>query len=322
MKRQNLPSLIMIVTAVLMAACGGQASSEAPAEETTTISVSGALALFPLMTLWAEAYSAENPDIRFDVQGGGAGKGMTDVLSGAVDIAMLSRDARPEELEQGAYVVPVTIDAVVAIINAENPVAADLLAQGITTEEGAALWLSESAPTWGELTGTDSAEAINVYTRSDSSGAAEVWAQFLGGEAQEDLFGTGLNGDPAVVEAVRRDALGLGYVNVAFAFDPASGEPFEGLAVLPIDLDGSGSIEAAEDFYGTRGALDEAISAGLYPSPPARALSLVTVGEPSPQIAEFYRWVLTEGQQYVEQSGYVSLSADQIEASLELVPEE
>ena len=32
-----------------------------------------------------------HPDVQFDVQGGGAGKGMTDTIAGAVDIGMISR---------------------------------------------------------------------------------------------------------------------------------------------------------------------------------------------------------------------------------------
>src|SRR5690606_19342020 len=110
----------LMVMALLLVACGGGAAEQPAAEgEQRTISVSGAFALFPMMTVWAEQYSAINPDIRFDVQGGGAGKGMTDVLAGAVDIAMVSRELKPEETDQGAFGVPVTIDAVVATANAD-----------------------------------------------------------------------------------------------------------------------------------------------------------------------------------------------------------
>ncbi len=44
-----------------------------------------------------------NPGVTFDISAGGAGKGMTDVLSSAVDIGMVSREIRPEEQEQGAF---------------------------------------------------------------------------------------------------------------------------------------------------------------------------------------------------------------------------
>ena len=72
--------------------------------------------------------------MRFDIQGGGAGKGMTDVLSGAVDVAMLSCEVREEETSQGAELVPVVIDAVVGNVNADNPHLAAILATGITPE--------------------------------------------------------------------------------------------------------------------------------------------------------------------------------------------
>jgi phosphate transport system substrate-binding protein len=94
-----------------------------------------------MVTVWADEYQKENPNVQFDIQGGGAGKGMTDVLAGAVDVAMVSREIRPEEKDQGAYGIPVTIDAVVGTVNANNPYLEDLLKQGITPETGAKIWM-------------------------------------------------------------------------------------------------------------------------------------------------------------------------------------
>jgi len=170
---------------MLLAACGSTQSAESAATAVTgepvRISVSGAFALFPIVSLWTEQYSQLHPNITFDVQGGGAGKGMTDMLTGAADIAMLSRDPRQEELDQGAFLVPVTIDAVVGTVNANNPYLAELQAQGLTPEEANAIWITGEMTTWGQLLGTDAAESINVYTRSDSAGAAEMWALFSQG---------------------------------------------------------------------------------------------------------------------------------------------
>jgi len=74
------------------AVSGGDAGKDGSGSgEAVTISVSGAFALFPLMTIWAEAYHDLQPDVTFDIQAGGAGKGMTDMLAGAADVAMLSR---------------------------------------------------------------------------------------------------------------------------------------------------------------------------------------------------------------------------------------
>ncbi len=311
--------LLLLMGVSVLGACGAPAAPAdgAPAAEgETVLTVSGAFALFPLLTVWAEAYGEVDPSVRFDVQAGGAGKGMTDVLSGAADIAMLSREARAEELEQGAVLVPVTVDSVLATANAANPHLADLLARGISSESGAAIWLTGESTTWGQLLGNDAGDAINVYTRSDASGAAEQWARFLGGEAQEELLGTAVNGDPGLAEAIRQDPLGIGYNNVGFAYDPATGAPIAGLAVVPIDVNGDGTVSDDENFYASRDAFTAAVAEGLYPYPPARILYLVTDGAPSPAITAFYRWVLTEGQQYVGPAGYVPLKDEQIQAAL------
>ena len=317
--------LISLSIAVLLAACAPTApAAEAPAAsgETTVLAISGAFALFPMVTVWADAYKAANPNIDFDIQAGGAGKGITDVLAGAVDIAMVSRELREEETSQGATGVPVTIDAVVGTFNAANPYAAEILAKGITPEIANAIWLSGTTTTYGQWLGTDATDAINVYTRSDAAGAAEMWAKYGLGKVQEELIGTGVNADPGLAEAVRQDPLGVGYNNIGFAYDPATLLPIEGLQIIPLDLNGDGQISEDENVYATRDDLAEAIATGVYPSPPARVLYLVTKGEPSAIILDFYRWILSEeGQALVPGAGYVKLNAEQLAAAQELVGE-
>lgn len=314
--------VLSLVLVMALAACGGAgATTEAPAVdqaaeaeevEAQTLTVSGAFALFPMMTVWGEQYALTNPSVRFDITGGGAGKGITDMLSGVADIAMVSRELKQEEIDQGAFGVPVTIDAVVATVNADNPYIDEILARGLTPEAAAAIWMSQEMSTWGQFLGTDATEAITVYTRSDAAGAAEVWAKYMGGSVQEDLIGTAVNGDPGVAEAVRQDVLGIGYNNIGFAYDLSTGQQLDGLRVVPLDLNGDGQISADEDVYATKDDIAAAIAARVYPFPPARELYLVTKGEPTPVIVDLYRWILTEGQAFVGDAGYVALNAERL----------
>lgn len=324
-----LPKLyrIVLLTLVLgmLAACGGGGSAGSGSAAQTggqqeTLSISGAFALFPMVTLWAEEYQKVNPNVRFDIQGGGAGKGMTDVLAGAVDIAMVSRELRPIELEQGAYGVPVTIDAVIGTLNANNPHLERIQTQGISRETAIGIWMTGDVTTWGQALGIDDETQINVYTRSDASGAGEMWSMFLGGDSQEDLLGTAVNADPGLAEAVRQDPLGVGYNNIGFAYDQTTELPIAGLQIIPIDLDGDGRLSDEESFYTTRAQLTAAIAAEVYPFPPARVLYLVTKGEPSPTIIDFYRWILNEGQAFVPDAGYVRLNEARLNEALSLLP--
>jgi phosphate transport system substrate-binding protein len=86
---------------------------------------------------------------------------------------------------------------------------------------------------------------------------------------------------------------------------------------IPADVDGDGRIGEAESFYGTRTDVKRAIAEGAYPSPPARDLSLLTKGEPQGLAREFLLWVLTDGQQYVDEAGYVELPQEKLSAALD-----
>jgi len=287
-----------------------------PKELTSRVTVSGAWALYPMMIKWAEEFQKINPKVRIEVSAGGAGKGMTDALGGLVDIGMVSREIYPEEIQQGAFGIAVVKDAVVPTVNKGNPVLTDLLANGMKKQTFIDVWVIGNATSWGEAIGKpEIIERINVYTRSDACGAAETWAKYLG-VRQEDLLGVGVYGDPGLAEAVKNDPLGTGFNNLNYAYDNSTGKTIEGLIILPIDLNANGRIDENENFYNTKAKLLEAIATGAYPSPPARDLYVVAKGEFKGLAKEFVKWILTEGQQYVSQTGYIQLSAEKLAEEL------
>jgi phosphate transport system substrate-binding protein len=266
-----------------------------------------------------EEFQKIHPEIKVDIQAGGAGKGIADVLSGMVDLGMVSRDIRPEEMDKGARPIPVTRDAVVAAVSARNPYLGEILTKGISRRALVEIWTGNGEVSWGRVLGTSAKETVRVFTRSDACGAAETWAAFLG-KRQEDLGGVGVYGDPGLSDAVRRDPLGIGFNNVNFAYDASTLKPISGLAIVPLDLDGDGAVEPEESFYASRDALTAAIARGAYPSPPARDLFLVAKGTPSrPAVVEFLRWVLTEGQAFVAQTGYIALPAEKLAEGLKFI---
>ena len=77
------------------------------------ISLSGAFALYPMVVKWAEEFKKIHPNVRIDISGGGAGKGMTDALAKVVDLGMVSRDVHDVEFKKGAVAFAVVKDAVV-----------------------------------------------------------------------------------------------------------------------------------------------------------------------------------------------------------------
>jgi len=300
--------LVMVVAAVAFSGCTD--SSAGNAQEKITIS--GAFALYPMMIAWSEEYNKINPDVKIEISAGGAGKGMTDAISGMVDIGMVSREIYPEEEAKGAIWVSVAKDAVVGTFNENNPISQDIKEKGFSNSSLTSLYVDAQYATWGDIyEGVESDKAVNVYTRSDACGAASIWAKYMGYK-QEDLQGTGVSGDPGVAEAVKNDKLGIGYNNINFAYDLTTGLPINGIAIVPLDLNDNGKIDPDEDFYTTRDDLIQAISEGKYPSPPARDLNLVTKTEFTGATKEFVEWILTDGQDYILENGYLPLSNERI----------
>jgi phosphate transport system substrate-binding protein len=308
--------LVMLIVLSMLAGCAGAQQNN---KEQQTIAVSGAFALYPLMVQWADQYQQLYPDVRIDVSAGGAGKGMADAIAGAVDIGMVSREISQEEVDQGAYGIAVTRDAVFGTISDKNPYLAEILANGITKDILAGIFLTGEITTWGQVLGKpEITDEIHVYTRSDACGAAEMWVKYVGGKNQEELLGIGVNADPGVLEAVIKDPLGIGYNNLNYAYDTKSGLPVTGAAVLPLDINDNGMVDPDEELLSKEQAV-AAVAENRYPSPPARPLYLVTKGKPSGATLDLITWILADGQGFVDEAGYVELTAEQLKSSQDLL---
>jgi phosphate transport system substrate-binding protein len=319
---KNITRLLFVlaIISLLGLPLAGCASTPQPAssgELSGNITISGAFALYPMMTRWAEEFQKANPKVTFDVSAGGAGKGMADALSGAVDIGMVSRGITPEEEAKGAFWIGVVKDAVFPVVNEKNPVLQDILKQGIKQEIFEGIFITGEIKTWGQVVGKpEITDQIHVYTRSDACGAADVWAKYLGNKKQEDLQGVGVSGDPGLLDAVVKDPLGIGFNNLGYVFDNATGKPVAGAVPAPIDKDGNGQA-STDEWIQTKAQADELIVQGKYPEPPARVENLVTKGKPSGLVQTFLLWILTDGQKFVGEAGYVPLSQDQLDTAMQ-----
>ena len=313
--KSAIKSLITYTSKILMLLMIVYGCNSAKSKE-QTITISGAFALYPLVVQWAEEYQKENPEIRFNISGGGAGKGMADALAGAVDLGMFSREITQAEKNKGVWWVGLTIDAVIPTISSENHCVDSLKKHGMTQHEFSELFFSGKTFKWNDFITTNKDINVVVYTRSDACGAAGTWAKYLGGN-QEDIKGIGIFGDPGLAEAVSKDPLGIGYNNTIFVYDIKTGQKRPGIDIIPIDINGNGYIDKEEDFYDTFDQILNAIALNKYPSPPSRELYFVANGKPQKNATiHFIKWTLTKGQQFIKEAGYVPLDSSKIKSYL------
>ena len=307
--------LILCLLISILASC----SRTADKAVRHAIRISGAWALYPMMVVWADEYMKIH-DIDIEVTGGGAGKGISDVFSNQSDIGMVSRPLKQEELEQGAFYIAVAKDTVLAIINENNPVYEDIMEKGLSPEDLRKIFLGEVSR-WGELFNKNMEDdEIIVYGRADSSGAASVWASFLGGYTEADLQNnsdSNVSGDQPMANSVQGDPNAIGFSNMNYVYNTETGGSIETIRPVPIDLNDNDILDDDERFYDDRSVFLKNVSEGKYPSPPTREEYLVGNGPFEGYVKEFVKWILEDGQGFLEPNGYVGLVENEREKELE-----
>lgn len=308
-------SLILILLVLTISGCKPKTSSvdcNIKSDLKGQISISGAFALYPITVLWADEFKKENPDVEIDISTGGAGKGMDDALSGIVDLGMISRRITTQEEEYGVWYIALTKESVIPTISAENPYLSEILKRGVTRDELKDIFIEGKIKTWEQLLGKPGNTLLNIYTRSDASGAAIMWSEYLGVK-QKDLIGKEVYGDPELAETVKNDIYSIGYNNVNYVYDYKTRNKFNKLEVIPIDFNSNGKIDPEEMIYDNLESINKSIVSGVYPSPPSRDLYFVSKGKPQKkEVIAFIEWILTKGQAFVIKAGYIPFSDTRI----------
>lgn len=265
-----------------------------------TVTLSGAWAIYPTAVAWAEAFRKLHPKVKIDVSAGGAGKGAADAIAGLVDIGMVSRDPDPAEIQKGIVPIYILHDAVFSVVSDKNPVLDDLLRKGIKLKTWIDIYVAGGITTWDEVVGRNVNKKIHIYTRSDSCGAAASWAKYTGNKKQEDLKGVGVYGDPGLLEATKRDPLGIGYSNFSYVFT-REGSVVNGVKLAPIDSNENG-VADPDELYESRDEAIKAIRSGRYPA--TRKNYFFVKGRPKGLVKEFIKFALSdEGVKIVDEVG-------------------
>jgi len=254
----------------------------APAER-QTITIKGSDTLLQVGQHWAEVYMKAHPDVTIQVTGGGSGTGIAALIDGTTDICQASRAMKQEEKDKlkanknvEAVETPVALDALAIYVNKENPVTA------LTLEQAQKVFLGEITD-WKDVGGKPG--KIVLYGRENSSGTYVYFKDnVLKGDDYAATAQT-LPGTAAVVNAVSKDANGIGYGGAAYA---------QGVREVAVSRDGKGA--------GISPSL-KTIQDGSYPI--TRYLFFYTRTKPSGKAKGFIDWVLSaQGQSVASEVGY------------------
>ena len=170
-----MSKIVRIITVLVilnvLPGCGGPPTSAPgtaePRKATQTIINKGSDTMVNLALAWAEAYTAQHPEVRISVTGGGTGTGIAALINGTVDIANASRAMEPEEVDEARAngIEPVEHivagDAIAVVVNPTNPVNA------LTIDQLSDIFTGKITR-WPEVGGED--RPIVLLSRESNSG--------------------------------------------------------------------------------------------------------------------------------------------------------
>lgn len=272
----------------------------------------GSDTLANLMTLWAEAFEKDYPNVNIQVQAAGSSTAPPALTEGVSNFGPMSRKMKDKEIEAfekhygyKPLGVRVAIDALAIYVHKDNPIDSLTIQQvDATFSTTRRCGGTRNVRTWGDLglTGSWVNRPIQLYGRNSVSGTYGYFKQI--GLCSGDFKNT-VNEQPgsaSVVQSVTASLNGIGYSGVGYVTSGVRAVPIaEDTAMPPVKVT-------------TETALD-----GSYPL--RRYLYIYVNKKPdtplNPLEFEFLRMVLsTTGQEVVEKDGYVPLSARMVNREL------
>ncbi len=265
-----------------------------------------------LMTLWAEGFKAQYPNVKIEIEGKGSSTAPPALIAGTAQFGPMSRLMKSSEADEferkfGYKPTPVSVavDALAVFVHKDNPIQCLSLQQVDAifskTRKGG---LDQDIATWGDLglSGEWAAKPISLYGRNSASGTYGYFKEEALSKGDYKDSVKEQPGSSAVVQGVATDKFAIGYSGIGYKTAD--------VRAVPLGKKEGECVEAsAEQAY-----------AGKYPL--ARFLYIYTNKDPNQQLdpvrAEFVRYVLSkQGQQVVVKDGYFPVTATVVEKDAE-----
>ena len=169
----------VIVCLVLLATCASfESCSQAPAtpHAPLTIRMGGSDSMQLLARDLADAYHRGHLYAAVEIHGGNSSSGLAEFARGSLDIALVSRSPRSDELKQpAARVIAIARDGIVIVVHRSNPLT------NVTREELAKIFSGEIL-NWSDLSGQPPQAgdgSIQIVSREEGSGLRSVFEQTI-----------------------------------------------------------------------------------------------------------------------------------------------
>ena len=274
------------------------------------VRLDGSSTVYPIAQALAEEF-AHGRRVQVKVGISGTGGGFEKFCRGDIDIAAASRAITPAERETCArkgiteiLEFPVAIDAITVLVSQRND-----FVQCLSVDELANIFRDGGARTWRDVRPEWPDRPINLYHPGADSGTFDYFTEAVleggGRDFSHRTNGNASEDDNTIAVGVREDPYGIAYLG--FAYYQEAGD-----SVRAVEIDnGDGCVVPTV----------ATAQAGEY-QPLTRTLYFYANEarlRDQPTLVEFFDFAYNELSEIIEETGYINLPGDQLDAARQLV---
>jgi phosphate transport system substrate-binding protein len=192
---------ILLVAGVL-----GVAAPAAASAATTTVTISGATASYPLVSLLAQKYVKLFPKkYRFKIAQGGAQIGINDVAAGRVTIGDVSRDPLQTD-PSGLVFYPIAKYGICVVTNKANTLG------NLTPAQVTSIFTGKTRA-WSQVPGATATGTIDLISRTSVAGVLTSFQTLLLEGKKVSSLASELSSEGLLRQAVENDPNGIGFIS-------------------------------------------------------------------------------------------------------------
>lgn len=280
---------------VLFALCITTTAFAAENTAKEPVVISGTKFTYPLIEKWIAEYEKVNPNATIKL----ASKVNTGQTA---DLNIIAHQPAQNELQPNQEIIYAGRYALLPVTNNNNPILTDAK-KGLNKKELDKLFF--------EVIDFDSDEPAqkskfkaNIYSRDNQACASTALAGYFGHQSSE-IRGKKVFGDDIyLLSAIKKDSIGLAYNNLGYLYDINSRNLKEGIALLPLDL----KKEAKSILSGNLDEVLKVLESTKVETVPVEKIGFVySQQNERKEVSEFLKWVLTEGQKFNHDKGFLNL---------------
>ena len=304
---KTLISAFFVLSFLLFNTAGLCVENDNPPKE-QTLQIVSSPEIYDLASNWVAGYGKLNPGQKIELR---LQSEETAMKEG--NLYLLANNHPTLANEESGWKLVIGHDLVVPVINAKNPLLAEIKIKGLTADDFARL-ISEKAD-WSMVIKGASNTPVKSYIADNQNVIAKIAGFTKTDEAA--IAATKIGSAAEVISLVQQNVNAIGFCNLADVLNQGKDGFANQISIAPVDKNKNGRMDSFEKIFDNPAALTRGAWIGKYPRALCGNIYALATEKPTNQTAlDFMAYVTENGQELVKNSGYSILSSGQKAANM------